>query len=247
MAGYSIRFVHKINKMKKNFKNKISIVIATLNSENTIHNLIKSLKNTFPEIIIIDANSRDGTIKICKKYTNKIYYSSPGRGLQLHIGSKKSNSEWILFLHSDSVLDPNCIEKIDHFIKNLQNVNKAGVFKLKVDHKNYIARIIEKYANARSKLLGLPYGDQGLLISRNFYNKIGGYKPLSIMEDVNIIRTIGPKNISILEAYIKTSPENYIKDGWIIRSFKNIFCLILYFFKFNNRTIYKIYYGNKTK
>ena len=64
MAGYSIRFVHKINKMKKNFKNKISIVIATLNSENTIHNLIKSLKNTFPEIIIIDANSRDGTIKI---------------------------------------------------------------------------------------------------------------------------------------------------------------------------------------
>ena len=228
-------------------QNNISIVIPTLNAENTISDLIKSLNNKFYEIIIVDGNSSDRTVEICKKYTSKICYSQPSRGIQMHLGSTISNSAWILFLHSDSILDKNCIDQIKHFINNFKNINKAGVFKLRIDHNYFLARIIEKFANTRSRLLGLPYGDQGLLISKKFYNKIGGFSPLSIMEDVCIIRTIGSKNVIILDSYIKTSPKNYIKDGWIRRSFKNIFCLILYFLGLNNKLIYKIYYGYKVK
>jgi hypothetical protein len=78
------------------------------------------------------------------------------------------------------------------------------------------------------KLLGLPYGDQGLLISRPLYEAVGGYRALPLMEDVDLVRRIGAWRLRVLSAEAWTSAERWRKQGWIRRSARNLLCLSLY-------------------
>ena len=54
-------------------------------------------------------------------------------------------------------------------------------------------------------LLRLPYGDQGLLIPRRLYDEIGGFKPMPLMEDVDIVRRLGRRRIVMLRTAAVTS------------------------------------------
>jgi hypothetical protein len=78
------------------------------------------------------------------------------------------------------------------------------------------------FARARAGLLKLPYGDQGLLIHRRLYDALGGYRPLALMEDLDLVRRIGPKRLSILPALAVTSAAKYRRDGYMRRSTRNI-------------------------
>ena len=80
----------------------------------------------------------------------------------------------------------------------------------------------------RVRLLGLPYGDQGLLISRRLYEETGGYRPLPLMEDVDLVRRIGGPRLERLSVAALTSPDRWRRDGWLRRSGRNLLCLALY-------------------
>ncbi|MEC7942630.1 MAG: glycosyl transferase family 2, partial [Pseudomonadota bacterium] len=93
----------------------------------------------------------------------------------------------------------------------------------------------------RSRVLGLPYGDQGLLISREFYFSLGGYREMPLMEDVDIVRRIGRKHIIFLDAMAVTSAKRYRQDGWWGRPIRNIFCLTMFLLGASPRILGKIY------
>jgi len=67
------------------------------------------------------------------------------------------------------------------------------------------------------------------LISKSYYDHLGGYKPLALMEDVDLVNRIGAKRLTQLETAAITSAEKYQRDGWWARPAKNITCLCLYF------------------
>jgi len=104
----------------------------------------------------------------------------------------------------------------------------AACFRFRLDSPAWQARLIERGVAARVRMLGLPYGDQGLLISRALYSKVGGYKPLSLFEDVDLIRRLGRKRIRLLEADALTSAQRWHRDGWFRRSAANLGLLALY-------------------
>ena len=81
---------------------------------------------------------------------------------------------------------------------------------------------------ARVALFGLPYGDQGLLVSRRLYDEIGGYRALPLMEDVDFVRRIGRRRLGPLGEDAFTSGARWRRDGWIRRSVRNLACLELY-------------------
>ena len=220
---------------------KITLIIPTLNASNTLDATLKSASKFFKNIIVVDAYSKDNTVKIAKKYKSKILLCSANRGKQLHRGAQKANSDWFLFLHADTIINKNSYKEILNFIKIENNINKAAYFKLKFNDKNYSSLFVEKIVYLRNIIFKLPYGDQGLLISKNFYKKIGGYKELPIMEDVNIIKRIKYKNLIIINSYIITDAVKYKKQGWIIRPLINLTCLTLYFMGCNINKINNIY------
>jgi rSAM/selenodomain-associated transferase 2 len=226
-------------------KKNVTLVIPTYNAEKTINTTLSILKNKIKNIIIIDGKSKDQTREICRKYNTQLFISKRNRGVQLNLGAAKVVTNWIFFLHADSILDNTAIEEIYAFISNDKNKYKAASFKLKFNQKNIYSSFLSKIVIFRSKYLKLPYGDQGLIISKVFYNKIGGFKALPIMEDVEIIRNIGFKNIKILNSYIITDSIRYKSEGWLIRPLRNLYCLTLYILGFNINTINSIYIRKK--
>ena len=226
-------------------KKNVTLVIPTYNAEKTINTTLSILKINFKNIIIIDGKSKDQTKEICRKYNIQLFTSKRNRGMQLNLGAEKVVTNWIFFIHADSILENTAIEEINAFISNNNNKFKAASFKLKFDQKNIYSTLLSKMVIFRSKYFKLPYGDQGLIISKVFYNKIGGFKALPIMEDVEIIRNIGFKNIKILNSYIVTDSIRYKSEGWLIRPLINLYCLTLYILGFNINTINSIYIRKK--
>ena len=97
-------------------------------------------------------------------------------------------------------------------------------------------------ANLRSRVPGLPYGDQGLLIARDFYNALGGFRPLPLMEDVDLVRRIGRRRLVMLDATAVTSAERYRRGGFWLRPLRNQFCLLLWLLGVPVSIILRIYY-----
>ena len=118
---------------------------------------------------------------------------------------------------------------------------RAAAFTFKLDDPAKSARLLERIVALRGTALGLPYGDQGLLLSRGFYDEIGGFRPLPIMEDVDFVRRIGRARVEILAVPAVTSADRYRRNGYLPRMVRNAVCLLLYFIGVPPKSIARIY------
>lgn len=104
----------------------VSVIIPTRNSARTLDKCLTSVKNqTYKniEIIVVDNNSTDDTVKIAKKYTDKVYTKGPERSAQRNFGVKKSKGSYVLIIDSDMYLTGNvvssCVEKVKQGAKSI--------------------------------------------------------------------------------------------------------------------------------
>ncbi|MBT5013905.1 MAG: glycosyltransferase [Rhodospirillaceae bacterium] len=193
------------------------------------------------EIIISDGASDDATLEEAHAIGCQVVRTLRGRGLQLAAGATEARGDWLLFLHADTSLDPGWWGAVKEFMDNPNNLYKAAAFRFKLDDDDWAASILEALVHFRSKVLSLPFGDQGLLISRHFYHDIGGYMPIVLMEDVDMVRRIGGKSIHHFDIDAVTSSDRYRRDGYMFRPLRNLLCLTLYFLGVPTRLIHKLY------
>ena len=140
-------------------------------------------------------------------------------GLLLAAGAGAARGDWLLFLHADTALSRDWAERSgDHIVTR---PDYAAFFELHFRSDARAARGLEKRANRRARMLGLPYGDQGLLIPRKLYDEAGGYRDVPLMEDVMLVRAVGKRRLVQLNAEARTSAAKYERDGWNRRSFRN--------------------------
>lgn len=216
----------------------ITVVIPTLNAGVKLTATFAAIvpaavDGLVSRVIVVDGGSNDKTLDIADEAGAKIIQSEKGRGIQLATGGDNVKTKWILFLHADTILLPGWEAETRAFIDAAAQSGshkKAAAYRFSVDEPGIKARVMEKIVAMRCTLFALPYGDQGLLISTEFYRKIGGFKPLPLMEDVDIIRRIGRKHLTLLQTPALTSFERYRKDGYFRRILRNLSCLTLYFF-----------------
>jgi len=223
----------------------LSIIIPALNEEGNIGATIDALKKSGItcryDIIVVDGGSSDATLEEASQRGAAIIKSEPGRGIQLAAGGRKAKGVWLLFLHADTQLAAGWFEEAAVFMGAQANIRHAGVFGFALDDDSPAASVLQFIVNLRTKMLALPFGDQGLLINNVFYHDLNGYAPLKIMEDVEIIRRIGRDRLHVFKTCAVTSAGKYRRDGYLFRPLKNIFCLTLYFLKLPNPLIAKIY------
>ena len=221
--------------------NEISIVIPALNCKALIEQVLPTALSLSSDVIVVDGGSVDGTQNAAKDLGAIVIVATRGRGRQLASGAAMGQNDWLLFLHSDTKLPASAADVIQKFIQSPENKRKAGYFALQFDDLNCGALVVSGIANWRSTALGLPYGDQALLISLAFYEEIGGYDSMPLMEDVDLVRRIGRKNLCALDAAVTTSAAKYRRDGWVLRPLRNLFCLSLYFLGVAPEKLAKIY------
>ncbi len=202
---------------------KISIIIPTINEANNLPLLLSDLSSIQKEgeIIIVDCGSEDKTIDIANIYGAKVIISKErNRGLQLDIGAKNSNGEWLIFLHADTRLTHDWFKKINSFLKGNKNI--IYYFEFKINHKKIIYRLLEILVNIRSKIFKQPYGDQGLIIHRAIYFKNNGFRNIPLMEDVDFLMRLNQKkDLKQLNFPIFISSRKWERTNIFLQAIKN--------------------------
>ena len=213
----------------------ISVIIPTLNAAARLPETLTALvpaavDGSIKEVIIVDGGSRDETLEIADGFGATVLSAPPGRGGQLRKGAAAARGEWLLFLHGDTVLEEDWVREARSLAS--KGGDTAGVFTLRFDAKGLAPRFVAAAAMARTKLLGAPYGDQGLFVSRKLYDEVGGYADMALMEDVDIMGRIrrlkGARSIHVFRSAAITSATRYEREGYFKRVFKNAILLTRY-------------------
>lgn len=206
----------------------ISIVIPTLNAAAELPTTLQALMEglhagLIRELIISDGGSSDPTLEIADEAGAVIVTGAASRGGQLRRGCDVAKGEWLLILHADTELSAGWSDVVaDHLA-----TGRPAAFRLKFRARGFGPLWVAGWANLRSRLFGLPYGDQALLVRRTDYLSSGGFPDQPLMEDVALIRAL-PRT-GILPADAITSAERYTRQGWLRRGARNLWTLTRYF------------------
>jgi rSAM/selenodomain-associated transferase 2 len=209
----------------------ISVIIPTLNAAAHLPRALAPLvaptvDGLVKQVIVVDGGSADETLAIADAAGCDVVQCSRGRGAQLRAGAAAARGDWLLFLHADTALEEGWGAEAARFIRGERD--RAAAFTLAFDDESIGARWVVYWARLRARDFKLPYGDQGLLISRALYDAVGGYRELPLMEDVDIVRRIGPSRLAILKAKAVTSADKYRRDGYAKRSWRNLILTMRY-------------------
>jgi rSAM/selenodomain-associated transferase 2 len=218
----------------------LSIVIPTLNAAATLPATLAS-RGELPDAqrIVVDGGSTDATVACARALGAETVAAPRGRGGQLAAGARAARGAWLLFLHADTVLAPGWRAPVETVMAG--DADRAGYFRFVLDDADPAARRLERRVAWRCRVLGLPYGDQGLLISRRCYDAAGGFRPLPLMEDVDLVRRLGRGRLVGLDHPAITAATRYRQAGYRRRSVRNLLCLTLYFLGLPPRALVWLY------
>ena len=184
----------------------ISVVVPTANSGRLLPRCFDSLisgavRGVVREVIVSDAGSTDGTLVIADAAGAHVVRSRKNRGAQMADGAALAKGDWLLFLRPETALEPGWEMEAESFISQAEMERpRAAVFRFALDDFGGEARRAEAKAALRTALFALPYGDQGLLIPKRLYKKLGGYRALADLEDADLVRRIGRRRLVSLRA-----------------------------------------------
>ena len=205
----------------------ISVIIPTLNEEACVPDVIKYIfgvaNKDEVEIIVADGGSTDNTIKKSLKAGAKVVHASrEGRAVQMNEGAKAAQGEYLFFLHADTYPPKSFVEDVNNEFSQRCN---AGCYCLSFDNPNKALKWYGWFTKFDIDLF--RFGDQGLFISRSFFDEIGGFDDaLSVMEDQEIIKRIKAKGtFCISDKKVITSARKYEIVG--VFKLQLIFTLIL--------------------
>ena len=157
----------------------VTIIIPTYNEKENIEKIEKVLANIKGdfEVIFSDGFSPDGTFD---------YISYPKiqetkhRSNQMNAAAKYAKGDYLFFLHCDSIIGPDCIDKIEN------SGLECGAFKLSFFPNNLRLKFIAYFSNRRIRKRKIAFGDQGIFIKKKVFETIGGYRPIPLMEDYQL-------------------------------------------------------------
>lgn len=206
----------------------VSVIIPTLNAADQLPDCLAALMEGIEaglirELIISDGGSTDATGATAQAWGAEVLHGAPSRGGQLRRGCAAAQGEWLLVVHADTVLSPGWSKAA---LGHLGQPDKAGWGRLAFDQGGIAASLVAGWANLRSRL-GLPYGDQALLLSKALYTRAGGYPDQPLMEDVRLARALKGQLVA-LDMVAITSAAKYRRQGWLRRGARNLVTLLRY-------------------
>ena len=206
----------------------LSVVVPALDEARTLPALLDALARGVRaphEVIVADGGSADGTAEVARAAGARVVTGGRGRGRQLAAAVAAARAPLLCAFHADARPSPRALEHLDA----LAVATAAGrppahayAFRLAIDAPGAAFRAVERAANARSRWLRLPYGDQGLVVTRAAYDAAGGYPPWPLMEDVALVRALRRvTGVRLLDAEVTVSARRWRRDGVARRTLAN--------------------------
>lgn len=186
----------------------LAVVIPARQEASRLPSLLADLASA-PELVgevwVVDGGSRDATVAVARLAGAHVLVSAPSRGGQLQRGIAASTAPWLLLLHADGRLPGGWAQAIQQAMRQGPSIGWA--FHLGITGASIGLRLVEQLVTWRTAMAQLPYGDQGLLLSRALLEQVGGIQPLPLMEDLELVlrlRAVAP---------IRLLPGRFLVDG----------------------------------
>lgn len=227
---------------------RVSVVIPVYNEEKSIENLWGSLMEMEKcEIIFVDGHSEDKTHQILENLIRKYFYKNSksdekntnsrkytdgadikklsllvsdkkGRAAQMNYGVKFATGDYLFFLHADTIPPKTAVRDI----KNILEKNIAGCFKLKFYPSSFLMSCCGFLSGFRVKTRNIAFGDQGIFVRKELFEKLGGYKDIPIMEDYDFSIRLKKMGIrfKITNSALITSSRRFAKNGVLKTMYK---------------------------
>jgi rSAM/selenodomain-associated transferase 2 len=168
---------------------RLTIVVPVLNEAPIIVAALAALaplRARGAEIIVADGGSRDGTVRLAAPLADRVITVPGGRGAPMNAGAALGTGDALLFLHADTALP----DDGDRLIAVALARRAWGRFDLRIAGSHPFLAVVARMINWRSRLTGIATGDQAMFVSREAFQKVGGFPDLPLMEDIAMSRRL---------------------------------------------------------
>jgi rSAM/selenodomain-associated transferase 2 len=226
-------------------KYRFSIIIPVLHESELINTQLESVKHLETdepfEIIVVDGSPTLDTLQVITDNTIIITSCQQGRGRQMNTGATHASGDILVFLHVDTILPKHALLLIRRSLQNERIV--GGAFTLQIQSPRLILRIAAAFSTIRSRITYAPYGDQVIFLRKSYFDAIGGYKDIPLMEDVELMRRIRKKkgNIIVLPTAVLTSARRWDQEGLYYATIRDTIIIFLYWCRIPAEKLAKFY------
>ncbi|RKZ38358.1 MAG: glycosyl transferase [Gammaproteobacteria bacterium] len=199
-------------------KKLLSIIIPTLNEQTIIVETLQTLqplREAGHEVIVVDGGSIDNTRTLAAPLADSVLLSQSGRARQMNMGARFAHHDILLFLHADTRLP----KQADTLIINSLSERKWGRFNVRLSGRAWLLRVVERFMNWRSCLIGIATGDQAIFVQRHLYTQVQGFPNIPLMEDIALSRQLKKfSRPSCIQTPVVTSSRRWEQNGilWTI-------------------------------
>jgi len=189
---------------------RLAIVVPTLDEEEALRRNLPAALAAADEVVVSDGGSRDGTLEVARALGVPAVCGPPGRGGQLNRGAAATQAELLLFLHADTTLPPDALRRVREAVAAGA---VAGAFRLRFDSDLARMRLGAWLINLRTRLTRLPLGDQAQFVTRQAFERLGGFNDWPILEDVDLMWRLRGERLALIDSRVTTSARRFLTHG----------------------------------
>ena len=201
---------------------KVSVIIPTLNEQQTIASAIASATQAGArEIIVVDGGSTDQTAQIAARNAAVLTSDRSGRAVQQNLGAQKAVGDVLLFLHADCRLSSDAISNLVSRLSSSPEII-AGCFRQRIDQPGFRYRSLEAGNLWRARVLKSAYGDQGIFIRTSAFRALNGFPDVCFLEDLLLMKKLRRAGrIVVLDSHIEVSARRWQRHGVLRQTLRN--------------------------
>jgi rSAM/selenodomain-associated transferase 2 len=192
----------------------LSIVMPALNEAVGIEPTLRALQPLRArgvELLLADGGSTDRTADRAAPWVDAVVAGPPGRALQMNAGGARARADVLLFLHADTRLPPLADVQV---LQAVAGGARWGRFDVRIEGRPWMLRVVAALMNQRSRLSGIATGDQGIFVTRDAFDAVGGFPLQPLMEDIEMSRRLKRLGSpACLRAKVCTSGRRWEQNG----------------------------------
>ena len=209
---------------------QLSIIVPALNEAGCIRELLRqlqALRAQGHEVIVVDGGSCDATVALAQPLVDQLLPAPAGRALQMNIGAQAARGRVLWFVHADTRVP----EKAAHvIIESVAHAAGWGRFDVRLSGDRLLLRLVERMMNWRSRFTRIATGDQGIFVTRELFERVGGFAAMPLMEDIDLSRRLKREQRPLCLRDTLTSSSRRWEQKGIVRTIALMWVLRLAYF-----------------
>jgi rSAM/selenodomain-associated transferase 2 len=185
------------------------VVIPTLSEASTVAAAIASARESLDacEVIVVDAGSVDATQDVARRAGAHVTVAPGSRAVAMNAGAHLAQGDALLFLHADTTLPDGAGAAVREALRSAD----GGAFRLRYDERR---PVLHAFGDLLARFFQPVYGDQAIFVTRAAFDRVGGFQPMPIMEDCDLVQRLRKSGrFTLLELSVRTAARRHRAQG----------------------------------